>query len=67
MEILIVLIVLGLLFFLAFFVAIPLAIIKELQHRKCPSCLEKIKKKARVCRYCGRDMQLNLAPPYRRR
>ena len=56
-----------------FIVALPLAIVlkpdatvlekrKELASlaaggRKCPSCAEVIKREARVCRFCGRDVE----------
>lgn len=41
-----------------FIVAFPLAVFISSDYKKCPFCLEKIKKSATVCRFCQRELSL---------
>lgn len=35
------------------------------EYKECPFCSERIKRKAKVCRYCGRDLTVNNLAPSR--
>ena len=37
--------------------AAPAAAVPAREERECPFCAERILKKARVCRFCGRDVE----------